>query len=384
MSKTQKVKTAGKTGRVVWTAVVGLGFTIVVIVLLMALAGKFSRKIEAGGHGAGAAAVRPVGADVELVAARLWRTPQVESAVGTIRAVHETEVASKLLAKVVAVNVQAGQSVRAGDVLVQLDDQDLQAQLRQAEAGVTAADAARNQAQIEFDRVKSLYERQNASKTEFDQADTALKTAVAEAERARQAQAQMQATLEYATIRSPIDGKVIDKRVEVGDTAQPGQALVTLYDPTRMQLVASVRESLSQRLAVGQTIGVQVESLSKTCDGRISEIVPEAESASRTFQVKVTGPCPPGVYTGMFGRLLIPLDEQEVLVIPRAAVRRVGQLDLVEVAAEGEAGRFLERRVVQLGRDFGTDVEVLAGLRAGEEVAVPRTAARGHTTSNAG
>jgi hypothetical protein len=147
--------------------------------------------------------------------------------------------------------------------------------------------------------------------------------------------------------------------------------LVTLYDPLRMQLVARVRESLTHRLKVGEDIGVHVDALGKTCVGQVSEIVPEAESASRTFSVKVTGPCPAGIYSGMFGRLLIPLDERKVLAVPRAAVRRIGQLDVVEVVAEGRR----QRRTVQLGRPLaapnGQLVEVLAGLREGEQVVVP-------------
>jgi multidrug efflux pump subunit AcrA (membrane-fusion protein) len=83
----------------------------------------------------------------------------------------------------------------------------------------------------------------------------------------------------------------------------------------------------------------------------------------------------------MFGRLLIPLDEEEVLVIPQAAVRRVGQLDIVEVAEGAEAAGgssvsappMLRRRVVQLGRQFGDQVQVLSGLRVGEKVALART-----------
>ena len=169
---------------------------------------------------------------------------------------------------------------------------------------------------------------------------------------------------------------VIDRKVEPGDTVTPGQVVVSLYDPTRMQLVASVRESLTHRLRVGQDIDVRVEAIDKTCLGRVSEIVPEAESASRTFSVKVTGPCPPGIYSGMFGRLLIPLEEEEVLVVPKGVVRRVGQLDMVDLV-DGDA---LRRRAVQLGRAFGDDVEVLSGLREGEQVALrgqPEVAAPG-------
>ena len=118
--------------------------------------------------------------------------------------------------------------------------------------------------------------------------------------------------------------------------------------------------------------------------------MPEAHSASRSFQVKVTGPCPGGVYSGMFGRILIPLKETPVLAIPPQAVRRVGQLELVTVLANGKP----VQRAIRTGRtlvlrggaahdceDLGTlhegdeeAVEVLSGLRAGERVVLPAAA----------
>ncbi len=188
----------------------------------------------------------------------------------------------------------------------------------------------------------------------------------------------MQATLDWATVRSPIDGTVIDKKVDVGDMVTPGQLLVTLFDPKRMQLVANVRESLTRQLQVGQTIGVQIEGLDKQCSGTVSEIVPEAQSSSRAFQVKVTGPCPTGIYSGMFGRILIPLGEEQVLVIPRPAVRNVGQLELVQVVESGKAiqrairtGRHLGDVTDQGGQVLHDQVEVLSGLRKEEQVVLP-------------
>jgi len=355
--------------KVVRQTAVALIFTVVVVVLLLWLAGSFHRKIDTT-----AAAVspeptgRPVGA-ARLIPVRVVRVPRVETAVGTIGAVHEASVASKLLAKVTEVRVRAGQTVEESQVLVRLDDAELRARLQQARAAADAARAARDQANIEYDRVRNLFEQSSAARIELDRAATAVKSAEAELQRAEQAASEAATYLEYATIRSPLDGVVIDRKVEPGDTVTPGQVVVSLYDPTRMQLVASVRESLTHRLWVGQDIDVRVEAIDKTCLGRVSEIVPEAQSASRTFSVKVTGPCPPGIYSGMFGRLLIPLDEEEVLVVPREAIRRVGQLDIADVV-DGDA---LHRRAVQLGRSFGDDVEVLSGLRQGELVAL-----RGH------
>lgn len=354
--------------RSVWRLVaIGCAFTLVVVLLLLWLAGTFHRKIGPEGNGAATtvASTRPVG-DARLVAARNISVPRTESAVGTIEAEHKADVASKLLAKVIEVNVKAGQHVSEGEVLVRLDQADLAARLDQAEAAAAAAQAQREQARIEYDRIKDLFEQGAAAKIEWDRVQTAFATAEADAQRATEAVTEARTVLGYATIASPIDGVVIDKRVEAGDTVSPGQVLVSMYDPSRMQLVARVRESLTHRLAVDQMIGVRIESLNKTCQGRVSEIVPEAESKSRTFSVKVTGPCPDGIYSGMFGRLLIPLDEEDVLVIPADAVQRVGQLEMVDVAEGGS----LHRRAVKLGRAFGEDVQVLAGLHEGEQVAV--------------
>jgi RND family efflux transporter MFP subunit len=346
----------------------GLAFLVVVVLLMVWLAGGFHRKIDRSPSHSQAASVRlsESTAGAETTEVRLRQMPRVEQAVGTVRAVHETAVAAKLLAKIIEVNITAGQAVQKGDVLVRLDDEDLGARVEQAESSASAARSARDQAKIEHDRIEQLMEQSAASKIEWDRVQSALKTAEAELQRAEQAVKEAKTVLGYATIKAPIDGVVIDKRVEVGDTATPGQILATLYDPTRMQLVASVRESLTRRLQVGQTIGVNIETLGHTCEGRVSEIVPEAEAASRTFLVKVTGPCPPGVYTGMFGRLLIPLDDESVLVIPRSAVELVGQLELVKVV---EHDRLL-RRAVKLGRAFGEEVEVLSGLCEGERIVV--------------
>jgi RND family efflux transporter MFP subunit len=348
--------------------VVAVVFAVAVIVLMVWLAGGFHRKIGAAAADhmeetpAVAGHALPAGAMVEPV--RVIRVPATESAVGTIKAVHETSLASKLLARVIEVNVIAGQRVTKDEVLVRLDDADLKARQQQAQAAVDNAKAAGDQARIEFDRVEALLKQGNAAQIEFDRSSNTLRSAEAALRQAEQARNEAATILDYAVIRSPIDGTVIDKKVEVGDMVQPGRVLLTLYDPTRMQLVASVRESLTHQLKVGQTIDVFVEALAKQCQGRVSEIVPEAESASRTFAVKVTGPCPPGIYTGMFGRLLIPLGEQEVLVVPSGAVRRIGQLEVVEVVEEG----VVQRRTVRLGRTFGGAVEVLSGLRAGERV----------------
>ncbi len=339
-------------------AFVSLG---VIVGLVLWLVGAFEPKVP---DQASPVSARTVPPGTKVVAARLRTLPVTESAVGSIRAVHETSVGSKLLARVLEVNLKAGQAVQAGEVLVRLDDSDLRARLEQAVAAVRAAEAARDQAASEEKRYAPLAKDRNISQQEYERTVAALKSAEAELQRSREFVKEVQAMLEWATIRAPMDGVVIDKQVDVGDTVTPGKIVVTLFDPTRMQLIASVRESLATRLKTDQDIGVMIQGLNEQCTGTISEIVPEAKTASRTFQVKVTGPCPPGIYSGMFGRILIPLADEHVLVIPRQAVRNIGQLELVDVVQ----GSNVERRAIRVGRVLDDEVEVLSGLHEGEQV----------------
>jgi len=336
--------------------------TGVVTVLLLFLAGVFHSKVpsEVG-------ATTPRSAEgLKSGAARLLKRPRYETATGTVKPVHESAVAAKLLAKVLEINAIAGQVVQKDQVLVKLDDADLQARLKQAEAGLTSAQVRSEQTKTEFGRAEQLKAKKAISQADFDTAQAAMKSAAAELERATQAVMESQVMLEYATIRSPMSGTIIDKRVEVGDTVSPGQILLTLFDPTHMQMVASVRESLAMKLKPGQLLPTRLDALDFDCEATISEVVPESDVASRSFTVKVRGPCPPGVYSGMFGRLMVPLDDEEVLVIPVAAVRKVGQLTMVDVVSDNS----VSRRNVRLGRTLELDVEVLAGLVEGELVVV--------------
>ena len=354
----------------VWMAsrkwiVVGIG-TVVVGLLLMVFAGVFTEKVSE----TELSPTRQLESGWTAVEAKLLRQPRFESAVGSIEPIHQSSVASKILAKVAEVRVSAGQQVEAGEVLVRLNDDDLQSRLKQAEASLSAARAHAEQAQLDLARAKRLIELRAVSQAELEAASTNARSSEAEVEQALRTVEEAHVVLDYATITAPFGGIVIDKNVQAGDTVTPGQPLLTLYDPTQMQLVVNVRESLAMDLQVGQQVPAKLEALDYECPATVREIVPQAEAGSRSFQVKVSGPCPPGIYSGMFGRVLLPLEDEELLVIPAAALRRVGQLTLVDVVIDGR----LERRSVQLGRELKDQVEVLAGLRAGEKVAVPAAA----------
>ena len=105
----------------------------------------------------------------------------------------------------------------------------------------------------------------------------------------------------------------------------------------------------------------------------ISEVVPQADSATHSFEVKVKGALPEGIYSGMFGRLKLPLGSEQAILVPENSIRRIGQLAMVNVAHDGH----IRRRNVQLGRQYGDQIQILAGLRAGEAILVGKPATEG-------
>jgi RND family efflux transporter MFP subunit len=335
-----------------------VSFALLVAIIAW-LSGWLHHKTPPGRVETGAAQNAFIKAQVEL-----RETPRITATVGTVRAVQESTIASRLPARVTKVHVTAGQAVSAGDVLIELDQRDIEAHIKEARANVEAAEARLTQAQSDFDKIKQLVERNAGAQRELDNARRDVEVAQAEVEARRHGLELAQTQLQYTQVTAPISGVVIDKHVEEGDLAQPGKPLVTLYDPDRLQLVASVPESLAVSLKVGQAVGVRLDALDLDCHASISEIIPQSDPMSRAMLVKVTGPCPPGVYSGMFGRMLIPHGTREQLLVPQSAVRQVGQLDMVEV----DQGDARSRRFVRTGETVDNKIEILSGLAAGETV----------------
>ncbi len=335
----------------------------VVLLLILWMAGVFTAKVAPGSR-AVPAATAPEGAPTAQVEAVV--VPVIEEAAGTVQAERKTVVSSRIVATITEVRVSAGDAVQAGDTLILLDARELSAKAREARRAEQAAAAARQRAESDFARVARLLKDGVISQSEFDQAESAFKIADAELEQARQAVQAADIALTYAEIKSPVDGRVIDRLADPGDTALPGTPLLSLYDPSALRIEVPVREALLNRLALGDTVPVRLGVGGETVEGRVDEIVPQAEAGSRTFLVKIGLPKREGVYTGMFGRALIPAGERRRLLVPLPAVRQIGQLEFAEVV---EDARRLSRRLLTLGPVTGDGrVEVLSGLREGETV----------------
>lgn len=321
-------------------------------------------------------------------------------AVGTVRPRVETRIAAQVTAQVVEVNVRPGDRVEKGQVLVTLDSRQAASRLDQARQGlrsarsareqarqnVAAAEAAFQQARADFRRVQKFYEAEAATERELEKARSAFLQAQAGLKRARDALEGAEAGIQqaqevireaeiakgYNTIEAPEAGEVLRRMVEPGDLAAPGKPLLVLQTEGTLRLEAYVREGLIRQISPGTELTAEINPLDARVPATVEEIVPYADPATRTFLVKAAIPPVEGTYPGMFGKLLIPVGETEVITVPPAAIRKVGQLELVRV--QTEAG--WQRRYVKTRGPVGPPgaerdaIEILSGLSGGETLAL--------------
>jgi RND family efflux transporter MFP subunit len=269
---------------------------------------------------------------------------------GTVEAVDSAAIASRVTATVTAVSAEIGQVVHKGDLLARLDARDLDARVAGAEAALRAADAQRT-------RLRDLLSRDAATRQEVEAAEAAQAAARAERDAAR-------AQIDYALLRAPFDGVVVDRRVRAGDLAVPGQTLFVVQGRGRLRVSASVSRSQADALQIGQEIPVVREDGSAIL-ARLAIVSPASDPSSRRVPVKADLPPDAGVRAGAFVRLRLPAGDGEApALVPQGALVQRGALTGVFVVEDGRA----LLRWISPGEAAGDTVEARAGLQAGEVV----------------
>ncbi|HKB55610.1 MAG TPA: efflux RND transporter periplasmic adaptor subunit, partial [Ramlibacter sp.] len=289
------------------------------------------------------------------------------------------QLSAEIVATVREMRAREGQRVRLGDVLVVLDDAQqraaldrAQAAIRAAQQDVAAAEADYGLAQSTLNRYQGLYDKKSVSPHEFDEVQAHAKAAAARRDaaqaglgQARAAEAQAQAMLSYTRIRAPFDGVVTAKNVDPGTLASPGVPLLTVEDTRRFRLDATVDESDLRFVKPGAATAVVVEAAGGELAGKVAQIVPAADPASRTFVVKIELPGNAQLRSGLFGRAHFSRGARDSIVVPGTAVLDRGQMKSVYVVG---ADGMIDMRFITLGQRTGDKVEVLSGLTGGERL----------------
>ncbi|MBN1102908.1 MAG: efflux RND transporter periplasmic adaptor subunit [Deltaproteobacteria bacterium] len=341
----------------------------------------------------GATARKPQGVHRAVVkTAAMVDRPEVLDAVGTVQAGASIHLSSKLMGTVVKVHVREGDRVKEGDTLIVIDPRQVNAQFRQAEAGLAeagkgieatrasleAAVSSERLARATYDRYLNLKKEDSVSAQEFDEVEARYKqarAAVAQAKamvetataRVREAEAGVASALvtqKDSVITAPDDGVITAKRVEAGDLAAPGTPLLIMDTSHGYRVDMVLPEGHIRAVQPGLQARVTIPAYgADPVEGAVRTVVPAADQRSRSFLVKVDLPENLPVKSGMFARVRIPVSRTRLLLVPSGAVVRQGQLTgLFLLDSEGVA-RF---RLIRTGRVFEESVEVLSGLNPGE------------------
>lgn len=337
---------------------------IVLLIMMVAwMAGAFKSKVAPGFRDP------QVSKNLSLLKKQVYVVESIEKEVfepvpAGIEAKQNSQISSRILAKIEKVHVRAGQQVKKGQLLIELEKADLVSRESQAKAALLSVTARLLEAKSSLKRANELSQKGLIASAALEQAQANYESLLASKQLAEQSLLEAQTFLTYADVRSPIDGLIVDRFAEPGNTAQPGMQLLTLYNPSSLRVEAHVREHLALGLKLGDALRVTIPSLGKTFDSIIEEMVPAGNVASRTFLVKARTHAA-GLLPGMYAQMMVLAGKKEYMLIPRDRVAEIGQLNVVWVLDNSH----VSRRFVRLG-DMSTDgkVEIVSGLAIGDEL----------------
>lgn len=302
---------------------------------------------------------------------------QTENYSGVVRGRYETNLAFQVGGKIIFRNVQAGSIVQAGEVLLKLDPKDIIEQTRSADSQVASAQSQLQLAKSNFDRYNELFKADAVAaavldqyKTQLDAAQAAYNSAVAQARQSRNA-------LEYATLTANADGVISNVNAEVGQVVAAGQNVLTLVQTNEFEVVVNIPENKIANVQIGQNVLVNFWAVNDEVTGTVREISPMADSASRTFTVKISLPKLKNIQLGMTANVAIREKVSNKIILPLSAIYQTGADSQVWIVDGGKVSlkkiqvTAFENNSVQVSGLNAGDIVVVAGvqkLHTGQEV----------------
>jgi membrane fusion protein, multidrug efflux system len=301
----------------------------------------------------------PQAVSAAKVEAKTW-TPSI-SAIGTARAANGVELAFETPGIVKEIKFKANQSVRQGDVLVQLDDTVERADIQDVQAAVKTAESS-------FDRAKSLSSRGYGTEANLDQASALLAAA-------RSRLARLEATIEQKALKAPFSGVIGIPRVDVGQYLQPGSVIASFQDLDSMKVDFTVPEQMADDVKLDQEVRLGVNESDLPFKGKITGKDPRVDPKTRLVSVQalIEDNKDRALLPGQFVHVEVILpQEPNVVTVPQTAVITSLYGDYVyTIEKEEKAGKQVDvaRQVfVKTGRRRGGSLEVLSGIQVGQQV----------------
>jgi multidrug efflux system membrane fusion protein len=291
----------------------------------------------------------------------------VQRVEGVVEAERQAVLSVPVQGAVIELKLRAGDAVKAGQLILRVDARAAAQGAQAAGAQAEAARATLNLAQRELARQQQLFQQGFISRAALDQAEAQSQATQAQAKAQLAAAGAAQTQTGLHELRAPFDGVLAELPVTLGDLAQPGRPLATVVDPRQLRVTAAVPVALAEA-ALRDRSAVLIE-LSGSGTGIVPtriERLPLVDAASHTVTLRLDLPAGTAAAPGQFARVRLPQAAgMSALRVPRSAVIRRGELDAVYVLSA--QGKPLLRQV-RLGPVLGNEVEILAGVSAGDRV----------------
>ena len=295
----------------------------------------------------------------------------------TVKSKISSVVSSMIMGRVTSLRVKEGDNVRAGQLLLTIDNREASQKAMGAQAGVSGAlkgaEEANQNRQLTnktYQRYEKLYKENVLTKQEFDQISTQKQLAELEYQKAMQGVNQAKAGLgevgvyqSYSRVTAPVSGIVVQKNIDLGSMASPGQPLLTVETPSSLELVADIDESMIDKIKIGIPVYLESDG-KKEVKSKITAIIPRIDPMTRTFTIKVAFS---GLNSGSYAKIKIPVAKKEAITVPQNSVVQKGQLTGVYTVDEKN---IISYRLIRTGKTFADDVEVLSGLSSEDKVII--------------
>jgi len=285
---------------------------------------------------------------------------------GAIVPEQKAQISSRLIGYIKGLEVKVGQTVKRGQLLFSIDSTDINSQIVQANAGYRQAVAALNDATLDYDRFTQLYKEKSVSKQRYDKMRLQYSIAQQSVAAAKSALNQAKDQLNYANVKAPFAGVIVDKMAVAGDLASPGKPIVVIENTASLIVQTEVAGDLFAVIKMGDEATVLVEGQSGPLVGTIYTLVSSANPKTRTHTVKLSLPVINDVNSGTFARVSFKRGVRYTMMIPKSAVVNRAGIDGVFVNKDGKA--FFH--MVRTGLEIGDKVEIQAGLALGDQIVV--------------
>lgn len=285
---------------------------------------------------------------------------------GVVEAVRQATVSAQATGRVSSLLVKVGDKVRAGQVLATIDDRDTQTGVARSQAQVAQAEAELANAQANVQRTRDLRQQGFVSQAALDVAESQFKAAQAGRAGAGAGAQQARLAQSFTQVTAPFDGYVMETLAQAGDLAVPGKPVAVVYAPQPLRVVVQVPASMGAQARSAQRIELQVGDAWIQPAGQQGVTAADPVSQTLTWKMDVPAAAATQMLPGQQTRVRFVGGTAQRMVVPQAAVLRRGELTGVYVASD----KGFVLKAVRLGAQHGDRVEVLAGLKAGDVVAV--------------